>query len=185
MKKIELTQGRVALVSDCDYKYLMQWKWCYHKEHYGGYAKRKSQEDKVVFMHQAVAARQRIVGKADHKNQDKLDCRRCNLRPATSSQNRGNIGLYASNKSGYTGVNDRKKRRTREARIGFNGKEVFLGMFPYTGNGKIQAAYAYDVAALKLFKKHACINSVSHLLYTQTKKQIKQDVLQRLRRHGL
>ncbi len=28
MKTIKLTQGQVALINDCDYEYLMQWKWC-------------------------------------------------------------------------------------------------------------------------------------------------------------
>ena len=33
MKRIPLTQGRFALVNDCDYEYLIQWKW--HVSHNG------------------------------------------------------------------------------------------------------------------------------------------------------
>ena len=41
MKRILLTQGKEALVSDQDYKYLMQWKWYYNSQPAtGGYATR-------------------------------------------------------------------------------------------------------------------------------------------------
>ena len=63
MKTIPLTQGREAVVNDCDYDYLNQWKWFYHRDRRGhtGYAKRRQtvgrgrQAD--VFMHREVAAR--------------------------------------------------------------------------------------------------------------------------------
>ncbi len=84
MRRIPLTQGKEALVSDCDYKYLMQWKWWYNKHHgNGGYAIRKI-GDRKVYMHKVVASRKGLPpGQVDHKNQNKLDNQRGNLRPAT------------------------------------------------------------------------------------------------------
>ena len=59
MKKIELTQGQVALVDDCDYEYLSQWKW-YAAWMKGGFrAKRNSPtvngKRKNILMHTIVA----------------------------------------------------------------------------------------------------------------------------------
>src|SRR5258708_16286059 len=41
----------------------------------------------------------------DHVNRDGLDNRRCNLRPATGSQNAANKGRQSNNTSGFKGVN--------------------------------------------------------------------------------
>jgi hypothetical protein len=37
VKKIQLTQGEVALVDDGDYDYLIHWKWTAHKQRTGNY----------------------------------------------------------------------------------------------------------------------------------------------------
>lgn len=185
MKRIPLTQGREALVSDCDYKYLMQWKWCYHKHTCSdsGYALRTrcTPEKGHVYLHKEVAKRKGLIGRVDHKNQDKLDDRRNNLRPATRSQNGGNRYKQLNNTSGYKGVIRDNERNKWLAALKYKQKNVLHLRFPRTKLGKIQAAFAYDVAALRLFKKHSCLNCVDHLLDGKTKDKIKKAVLCRLK----
>lgn len=41
MKEIYLSRGKTAIVDDCDYEYLNQWKWHYS----GGYAVRNAKLD--------------------------------------------------------------------------------------------------------------------------------------------
>jgi len=45
----------------------------------------------------------------------------------------------------------------------------------------VKAAYAYDVAALKKFKKHASINHASKLLDASIKRQIERHVIDHLK----
>ncbi len=187
MKLIPLTQGKFAKVSDCDYKFLMQWKWHYAKNKCDGYASRLSHgphsERKRIFMHMIVAKRKGLKNfqEVDHKNHDKLDCQRRNLRAATSTQNKGNIPLSPCNRSGYKGVS-RSGERWWQVHIcpDGDGKPKSLGQFPKTRKGKIQAAYTYTVAADKVFGKFANYEPVAHLLDSKIKRQIKKDVLQRL-----
>ena len=58
MKRITLTQGKEALVSDCDYKYLMKWKWYYSVS---GQAVRNDYADgsvpKTIIMHRVIMKR--------------------------------------------------------------------------------------------------------------------------------
>ncbi len=186
MKRIALTQGKFALVSDCDYKYLIkQGDWYFQKQSHSddGYAARSEGHRghrKTIFLHNIVAARKGIVGQPDHKDQNKLNCCRGNLRPATDTQNKGNRKKYANGKSKFKGVYWNKLNRTWRAQIGFHRLHTALGSFSGIEVGEIQAAYAYNVAATKRFKKHAYLNPVDHLLGDKTKSQIKQDVLQRL-----
>ncbi len=70
MKRIPLTQGMEALVSDCDYAFLMQWDWCYSKRKIGGYAKRGTRlggKHRTVYMHDVVARRMKLKGEIDHQ----------------------------------------------------------------------------------------------------------------------
>ncbi len=161
MKRIPLTQGKEALVSDCDYKYLMRWKWWYNKHHgNGGYAIRKI-GDRKVYMHKVVASRKGLPpGQVDHKNQNKLDNQRGNLRSATNSQNKANGKLYANNTSGYKGVTWYKSTNKWHAQITAFGKVISLGYFPGTEAGKRAAARCYNKAAKKYFKERACLNKV-------------------------
>lgn len=90
----------------------------------------------------------------DHINGNGLDNRRCNLRPATGSQNLGNTGLRNTNTSGYRGVSWNKEKSKWEARISINGKSKFLGYF----NDVIEAACAWDHASVLHFKEFAFTN---------------------------
>ncbi len=181
MKRIPLTQGKEALVSDCDYEFLMRWGWYYRKAYKGGYAVRhdENNHDKIVWMHKEVARRKGLSGQIDHRNQNKVDDRRHNLREATGTQNKANSSLYRNNTSKYRGVSPYKNRWRATC------KRAFFGDYSKTKTGKIQAAYAYDIAALACFKRFAVLNKVSHLLDDSTKRWIKKDVLRRLKEKGL
>lgn len=164
MKQIPLTQGKVALVSNCDYTFLSQWNWYYHRDHkgIGGYAKRaiKIPTSQTISMHGIIAKRKGINGRVDHRNRNKLDNRRCNLRPATNVQNRVNCDLRATNTSGFTGVCWHRAASKWVAFIGVNKKKKYLGLFPRTEVGKKAAARVYNKAALKYFGEYACLNKV-------------------------
>ena len=87
----------------------------------------------------------------DHINGDKSDMRWCNLRAATLSQNRVNVGRLANNTSGYKGVHWSKAAQKWQARIEWQGVSYYLGIYV-----KIEDAHmAYALAAERLHKEFA------------------------------
>jgi hypothetical protein len=88
-----------------------------------------------------------ILGRkfVDHKNHDTLDNRRGNLRPATRSQNLAN-----QRRKGTKGVFHTPYGRWL-AKIGFNGKKIYLGTF----STKAEAQAAYANKAVELFGEFA------------------------------
>jgi len=95
MKKIKLTQGKVALVSNEDYELVSKFKWCASLEGRGTkwYAIRRARINGVSFkirMHRFIMGLppgkfdERVV---DHINHDSLDNRRENLEIITQEEN--------------------------------------------------------------------------------------------------
>jgi len=162
MKQIPLTQGKVAIVDDCDYDFLTQWTWCVSIRPDGRpYAVRASRGSKGkhhVLMHREVAHRAGLLGQyVDHRNNTRpLDNRRANLRPATKSQNGANRGPTRLNTSGYKGVFWHKRGRKWQAQIIVNQTAIHLGLFV----DKIAAARAYNQAAIEYFGTFAYQNPV-------------------------
>lgn len=93
----------------------------------------------------------------DHRNADKLDCRKANLRFATKAQNGWNRGLAAHNKSGFKGVYFCNQTKMWRAEIRANSKCHKIGRFA----SKEAAARAYDAAARRLHGEFAHLNFVS------------------------
>jgi hypothetical protein len=57
MKKLKLSQGKVALVDDEDYEWLNQWKWFAHKDcntYYAGRSEKINGSRKQIWMHRAI-----------------------------------------------------------------------------------------------------------------------------------
>src|SRR3990167_2096609 len=103
MKKIKLSQNKYALVDDSDFEFLNQWKWSLSS---GGYAERqelKSLGGEKIRMHRLIIGAKEGQ-QADHKNMNRIDNRRGNLRICTKSQNMMNCGRRKNNTSGYKGV---------------------------------------------------------------------------------
>lgn len=152
MRIILLTNGDYAVVDDCDYEYLTRWQWSRHEAGYAvsGCAKYRR------YMHREVAKRngQDVSQTIDHRDGDKLNNQRHNLRPATYSQNCISRPRNANNKSGYKGVCwDRRWNKWR-ASIVVNRRQIGCGYFP----NAIEAARAYNHAALLHFGEFAYLN---------------------------
>ncbi len=91
----------------------------------------------------------------DHINNNGLDNRKENIRPATRAQNSYNRKKYANNsRSKYKGVSFKKKNGKWTAQIGLNNKMLFLGYF----KNEVDAARAYDRAARKYYGRFANLN---------------------------
>ena len=101
----------------------------------------------------------------DHINQNGLDNRKANLRPATHTQNNCNRKKFSKNTySKYKGVCWKKKIKKWTAQIGFNNKMIFLGYF----HDEVAAAKAYDQAAIKYHREFAALNFESPMSLTGT-----------------
>ena len=107
-------------------------------------------DGRSVYLHQLLLGRSRDR-EIDHINGDKMDNRRCNLRPVTHAQNNQNKGLRRDSTTGYKGVCFDKRSGKYLAYINANGKRTYLGLF----DDKLSAAYAYDTAALQLHGEYA------------------------------
>lgn len=152
MKEIPLTRGAVALVDDEDFERVNQHSWSLMNN---GAAQARIGKIRVL-MHRFIMEAE--PGQyIDHINRNRIDNRRCNLRFATLSQNGANKRGWAGN---YKGVFD-LRRYAQYARLGPNaraframcGKQL-LGHF----HTELEAAIAYDIAALKKYGEFALLN---------------------------
>jgi hypothetical protein len=159
MKEIQLTQGKVALVDNEDYDYLMQWKWHVCKDANNFYAYRNIKNlkgnYKKISMHRFIMkpAKGYVV---DHVNHCTLDNQKGNLRICTHSQNLMNRNKTVKNLSGYKGVIHWKRNNTWKAEIMYNKNKVNLGYYKNIND----AAKAYNYAALKYHGEFAQLNVI-------------------------
>lgn len=92
----------------------------------------------------------------DHRDGNGLNNRRANLRAATSSQNKANKVKRGNTSSVFKGVSWHKRGKKWQTQIKSNGKNIHLGYFV----SELDAARAYNKAALKHFKEFARLNEV-------------------------
>ena len=151
MRKIQLTQGKYALVDDEDYDELNKHNWYLKKNYNTCYAIRtKYKTNDKIRMHRIImnCPKDKII---DHINGDGLDNRKENLRICTMSQNLGNSKLRKDNKSGIKGVYWDKNRNKWIAQIKINYKKKCLGRFDNINEAKL----AYEKASKLYHKKFA------------------------------
>ena len=134
MKEIELTQGKVALVHDMDYKWLNYNKWYAFLNGRNWYAGRRGGcvggKRHNILMHREIMGLEHGDGfEIDHINRDGLDNRRENLRIVSRTTNQRNHRLLVTNKSGYNGVHLDNNTNKWRAQIWFDGSSIKLGSF--------------------------------------------------------
>ena len=161
MKIIELTRGWVCWVSDKDYPRLNKHNWNVMVHAGRAYAIRHKPgvPGGVVYMHrEIVAGEPETVDHVRHRfNEKVVDNRRSNLRPASRAQNCAN-SRNRGGRSVFKGVAEAHQRVNGglvwRAYITTKGKQTNLGYFRVEWH----AAFARDIAAVKLHGPHALTN---------------------------
>jgi len=123
-----------------------------------GYAVRNAKTEngyKYLSMHRVILGVDNPKIYVDHKDLNKLNNCKENLRTCTPTENQRNKPPQKNNRLGLKGVRISKEGKF-EARINVNRKEIYLGYF-YTPE---EAARAYNKAALEIHKDFAYINRV-------------------------
>lgn|ERR1035437_830838 len=132
MKQIPLTQGKFAIVDDEDFEKLDKFNWQLQSLGYAVRYKRigvrKLNKRMIILMH-------RVINKTpdgfetDHRDRNKLNNQKSNLRTVTRSQNQQNIGILKNNTSGYRGIRWDKVNNKWLARIYVGNKGIHLGRY--------------------------------------------------------
>ena len=157
MRQIQLTQGKVAVISDWRFDFISQWEWSAIKKPEANtwYAARREKQDgvwKTIYMHKEILKVPDDM-EVDHKDGDGLNNIDDNLRASTHVQNMQNRRIHKNNKTSYKGVVKTKSGKFG-ARLRLNGKRVLDKTFPTA----IEAALAYDAKARELFGEFAKTN---------------------------
>lgn len=154
--QIPLTQNKYALIDAEDFDLVSGWTWSackYGRTFYAKCSVRVAGKQTSVKMHRLIMSADE--GEAvDHINGDGLDNRRCNLRLASKSQNGQNQANCRTHSSRFKGVSWDKQTGRWRSKIQCDGMTFHIGRF----HSEIEAARAYDSAALELFGDYARLN---------------------------
>ena len=149
---------KYSKVDPADYKRLRKHKFIARKARNCFYAQMLEPNvitaKKMLHMHQIIleVPKGMVV---DHINNDSMDNRSANLRPATKAQNSRNKKKSSRPcSSKYKGVCWHKKSLKWQAEVMFEKKRIHLGSFL----NEVDAAKAYDEAAKKYHGEFACLN---------------------------
>lgn len=154
-KEIALTQGKVALVSPEDYEAVSAHKWHVTS---GGYAARRDWTGTIVYMHREINGTPDGM-KTDHRDRNRLNNTRENLRIATDLENPANQSKQRGVSSQFKGVcfimGKGENRVDRwVAYVTREKKRVHLGYYV----SELDAAFAYNLKAKELFGEFAALN---------------------------
>lgn len=162
VKEIELKNGYKALVDDEDYDRINKFKWHIHLDGNRIYVSRSERIDgqSVTTQMQKEVLNYAPIGmNIDHKNGNRLDNQKCNLRVCTQSQNLANNNGHRKNplSSQYKGVRKRYQRWC--AQISVNGITRNIGTF----DTEVEAAVAYNKRAKDQWGEFAVLNNIGEL----------------------
>lgn len=153
MKTISLTRGKVTVVDDEDYERASSFKWNFN----GNYAVRSvtvaPKTRKAMLLHRFLTQAPDSC-EVDHRDRDGLNNQRSNLRVCHHLGNSRNKSMPHRNKVGFKGVY--KFGNKFRANIRVNYKLISLGLF----NTPVEAAMAYNDAAVKYFGEFAAPNQI-------------------------
>jgi len=163
-RELQLTQGKVAIVDECDFERVSQFKWCagYDKKWDRWYAARSLRLEKGKWSTERL--HRFIMGleygdptQVDHiapGSESGLNNQKSNLRLASSAENQCNRGKTRNNTSTWKGVSFYKNKGKWGAQIRVGGKLLYGGTF-LTAQ---EAAKRYDALARLHHGAYAVLN---------------------------
>jgi HNH endonuclease len=148
MKLIPLSKGKFTKVDDDDFELVSQYSW-YENEGYAiTYCKGKR-----IRMHRLIMNAPDGVD-VDHRDQDKLNNQKYNLRFCTTTQNNRNVRLHKNNTTGYKGVSIEPSTGYFRPNVYKDGVAISFGNFKDIHH----AALARDLWAVDLYGEFASTN---------------------------
>lgn len=123
-----------AIVDANDAEWAMQYRWhvvngYVSRSEYRGGGRKKSRIQRIL-MHRDLLGLVPFDGiEVDHRNRNRLDNRRSNLRTATRAEQVQNVSSRPGSSSQYRGVSWREDGQVWRAYIQVNGKNTYLGNF--------------------------------------------------------
>lgn len=158
MKQIPLTKGKVALVDDVDYDYLIGFGGWYAGRCYPQIVEKPA--NKCHLMHAVLWTRWgHTIPEGlmlDHEDGNGFNNQKHNLRLATRTQNVVNSRVRSHNQSGYKGVHLDKRSGNYQAMIRINNRLEHIGMFV----DSMEAACAFNLCAKAIYHEFARLNDV-------------------------
>lgn len=159
-----------ALVDDENYEYLNQFNWFIKNGQNTTYAIRNdwsSGKNKSILMHREIMNINNSSILIDHIDCNGLNNQKNNLRICNKSENArnrmANCSSTLNSTSKYKGVSWDKRKNLWRSRIMIDYKEKFIGYF----KDEVEAAKAYNEAALKYFGEFANLNLIEEVRYLQ------------------
>lgn len=161
MKIVYLTRGMCAIVDDEDYEIVNQFTWYANIEGYAHATNCIFEGKRYVSMHRLILRETDPARLIDHINGVKSDNRKQNLRICNSAENAMNARPSSRLKTHLKGVREFnfEGHRLWYAHITIGYQTYGLGFFPYTDEGKFEAASTYDKYAKVFHKRYAYLNN--------------------------
>lgn len=132
-----------AIVDAADATWADQWNW--HLTHYG-YARRSDGSQKIWLHRDLIGLVPNDGQDVDHKDRDRLNCRRSNLRVVPYGKNQQNMPSMPGASSSHRGVHWNARGQKWCAQIYINGRSRQIGTFAT----ELEAAEAARSARLNL-----------------------------------
>jgi len=165
MKTIRVSQGRIALIDDDDFDRVSQYKWSAvmpfnpgktGKTYYAHRSIKINGKWTHISLHRFIMNAEKGV-QVDHADGNGLDNQKSNLRLCTHVQNSMNKkGWSKHGLKGLGFIKDCIPSRQWRASIRVNKKLIHIGLYA----SKIDAAIAYNIAAIKHFGEFAKLNPI-------------------------
>jgi hypothetical protein len=152
LKIIYTNKGDEILVDDEDYEELSKFKWHLMRGHAYRSIKRPDGVWTQLAMHRQIMGLS--IGHevfVDHRNLNRQDNQRANLRICTRTQNHYNRPAQSTSKSGIKGVRRQAGRNKWEAKIRIDGRQKVLGYFDTAEDARA----AYKKAAIEIHGEFA------------------------------